>query len=195
MGGGLGSEENRGEREGELGGEGGGGHHHLPAAWLFLYVITLCMWRWGGRGKKGGEAPPSCSWAFPVTYHMVYVALRVGGVWGMGFTIRVSKFCLTPGAQHGGDNGELEAKLEVLHSGGHLEGVVVELAIKAAGHNLDEGGALAHEHVVDQACTVTSNLHHRMRMRVRIGLKVDVKVEKRQRGVCGGVGGGPDGEA
>ena len=81
---------------------------------------------------------------------------------GVG-TIRVSKLCLTPGAQHGADNGQLEAKLEVLHSGWHLKGVIVELTIKAAGHNLNEGGALAHEHVVDQACTMTPNLHHRVK--------------------------------
>ena len=82
-----------------------------------------------------------------------------------GFTIRVSKLCLTAGAQHGADNGQLEAKLVVLHSGWHLEGVIVELAIKAAGHNLNEGGALAHEHVVDQARTMTANLRHRVKVR------------------------------
>ena len=79
-------------------------------------------------------------------------------------TIRVSKLCLAAGAQHGTDNGQLEAKLEVLHSGRHLEGVIMELPIKAAGHDLDEGGALAHEHVVDQASAVTPNLHQQVVM-------------------------------
>ena len=87
------------------------------------------------------------------------------GKGGGGVTIRVSKLCLTAGAQHGADNGQLEAELEVLHSGRHLEGVVMELAIKAAGHNLNKGGTLAHEHVVDQACTMAPDLHHRLAVR------------------------------
>ena len=45
----------------------------------------------------------------------------------------------------------------------------MELAIKAAGHNLNEGGALAHEHVVDQARTMTANLHHRETERLERG--------------------------
>lgn len=40
----------------------------------------------------------------------------------------------------------------------------MELPIKAAGHNLDEGSALAHEHVIDQASTVTPNLHQQVLM-------------------------------
>ena len=86
-----------------------------------------------------------------------------------GVTIRVSKLCLTPGAQHWADNGQLKAELKVLHSGRHLEGVVMELAIKAAGHNFNEGGALAHEHVVYKARTMTPDLHHRMTVRGRRG--------------------------
>ena len=92
----------------------------------------------------------------------------VGGR-GRGFTIRVPKLCLTPRAQHGADNGQLKAKLEVLHSGRHLEGIVMKFAIKATGHNLDEGGALAHEHVIDQARTMTPDLNCRVRRRLKWG--------------------------
>lgn len=45
----------------------------------------------------------------------------------------------------------------------------MKLAIKAAGHNLNKGGALAHEHVVDQARTMTANLHHRVTERLEWG--------------------------
>jgi len=75
-----------------------------------------------------------------------------------GLTVRVSQLSLTPGTQHGADYGQLEAKLEVLYPGRNLKGVIMEWVIKATGHNLQEGGALAHEHVVDQAGTVTAHL-------------------------------------
>ena len=75
-------------------------------------------------------------------------------------TIWVAKFCLTPGAKHGADNGQLEPELVVLHPGRNLEGVVMEWVIKATGHNLQEGRAFVHEHVVDQTCAVTAHLQH-----------------------------------
>ena len=75
-------------------------------------------------------------------------------------TVRVTQLSLTSGAQHGADNGQLEAKLKVLHSGGNLKGVIMKWVVKAAGHNLNEGCALAHEHVVDETRPMTSNLQY-----------------------------------
>ena len=90
--------------------------------------------------------------------HLVFVVKRRLTQQSRGLTIRVSKLSLTPGTEHGADYRQLEAKLEVLYPGRNLERVVMEWVVEATGHDLQKGCALAHEHVVDQAGTMTAHL-------------------------------------